>query len=51
MNELINNYRLRATLDSIQNNFRLAYIWQKRHFDLKTQIEKRRLEASGEANL
>ena len=45
--ELINNYRLRAKLDSISNDFRLAYIWQKRHFDLKNQVEKRRIADSG----
>jgi signal transduction histidine kinase len=47
--ELINNYRLRAKLDSTENDFRLAYIWQKRHFDLKNQVEKRRLAEAGDA--
>lgn len=41
--ELINNYRLRAKLDSTRNDFRLAYIWQKKHFDLINQIEQRRI--------
>ncbi|MFD2823137.1 ATP-binding protein [Lacinutrix iliipiscaria] len=44
--ELINNYRLRAKLDSLENDFRLAYIWQKRHFDLKNQVERRRIAES-----
>ena len=43
---LITNYRLRAKLDSTVNDFRTAYIWQKRHFDLKNKVEKRREEAN-----
>jgi signal transduction histidine kinase len=45
--ELITNYRLRAKLDSTRNDFRLAYIWQKKQFDLINQIEQRRIADAG----
>ncbi|WP_452228689.1 MULTISPECIES: tetratricopeptide repeat-containing sensor histidine kinase [unclassified Lacinutrix] len=39
--QLIKNYGLRAKLDSVENNFKLAYIWQRRHYELKSKVEKR----------
>lgn len=38
--QLIKNYGLRAKLDSVENNFKLAYIWQRRHYELKNKVEK-----------
>ncbi len=38
--QLIKNYDLRAKLDSVENNFKLAYIWQRRHYELKNKVEK-----------
>ena len=44
--ELIKNYGLRAKLDSVESNFKLAYIWQKRHFELKDKVSKKQQQAS-----
>ncbi|WP_241492434.1 tetratricopeptide repeat protein [Lacinutrix himadriensis] len=44
--QLIINYGLRAKLDSVESNFKLAYIWQKRYFELKNDVEKQKQQAS-----
>jgi two-component system sensor histidine kinase/response regulator len=38
--ELLENYRLRISLDSINRNYRRAFNWQNRYHDLKDKIEK-----------
>lgn len=44
--ELIKNYGLRAQLDSLESNYKLAYIWQKRYYELKSKVEKQQEEAA-----
>lgn len=37
--EVLNNYKLRKKLDSLEGNFKLAYLWQGRYFKLKQELE------------
>jgi signal transduction histidine kinase len=39
--ELLENYRLRITMDSLNRNFRKAFNWQNRYYDLKEKIDKK----------
>jgi signal transduction histidine kinase len=39
--ELLENYRLRITLDSLNRNYRRAFNWQNRYHDLKDKIAKK----------
>ena len=41
--ELAKNYKLRAKLDSLEGNYKLAFNWQRRHYELKDEIDKRAL--------
>ncbi|WP_452226311.1 tetratricopeptide repeat-containing sensor histidine kinase [Lacinutrix cladophorae] len=50
-NELIKNYGLRAKLDSVESNFKLAYIWQKRYFELKEKVKNQQQQEASHASL
>ena len=39
--ELSKNYKLRAKLDSLEGNYKLAFNWQRRHYELKDELDKK----------